>query len=263
MTPNEILTSSPLDLLFQNRNQQYGAYVLRKNYYTRLWMSLGISLSIFPLLFVMLQTGTSDDKPKAKEETVIIRDFSPPKIKEPLIKPQQTTVAHNTTVQRKYIDRINIVDNNKQVEIFTPQDQLNGAMPGTTSQPGTPGNGLQFEPRPIVQDKPQVINDAEPPLQSEPEYPGGVRAWIAFLQRNLRVPEDLGEGEKKTVLVRFQVSTEGNVTGFEILQSGGNSYDNEVIRVLKKMPRWKPAIQNNVPVARYFTQPVTFMGVSE
>jgi len=51
------------------------------------------------------------------------------------------------------------------------------------------------------------------------------------------------------------------VTNFEVIQSAGGMYDNEVIRVLKKMPKWKPAIQNNQPVARYFTQPVTFMGL--
>jgi protein TonB len=48
-----------------------------------------------------------------------------------------------------------------------------------------------------------------------------------------------------------------------VVQSAGAVFDNEVIRVLKKMPKWKPAIQNGQPVAVTFTQPVTFQAVEE
>jgi len=263
MTPNEILTASPLDLLFQNRNKQYGAYLLRKNYNIRLWTALGISLSILPLLFLLFDNGSSAQTEKQHGEIVYLRDFVPKKIKEPVIKPEKIVAQKTAVAQKKFITNIHIVDNNKTITPFTPQDQLNGFMPGTSNETGTPGNGLQFEARTVVTGPVESKPEVTPLKQSDPEYPGGVRAWLAFLQRNLRVPGDLGEGEKKTVLVRFQVSPEGMVTGFEILQSGGSEYDNEVIRVLKKMPRWKPAIQNNLPVARYFTQPVTFMGVGE
>ena len=51
---------------------------------------------------------------------------------------------------------------------------------------------------------------------------------------------------------------EGVVTNFKVVQSGGSDFDNEVIRVLKKMPRWLPAIQAGKPTAVIFTQPVTF-----
>jgi protein TonB len=265
MTPNEILNASPLDLLFQNRNKQYGAYILRKQYNSRLWVSLGIALSMMPLVFLLFSGGESTNDHKVSGETVVVREFTAKKIREPLIRPEKTSVAHQTTTAtRKYIDRIKIVDNNKLIPRFTPQDDVNNTTPGTSDQPGVPNAGLHVESHSIVGKEAPVVTEHFPPLvQSEPEFPGGARAWLAFLQKNLRVPGELGEGDKKTVLIRFQVSTEGMVTGFEILQSGGTIYDNEVIRVLKKMPRWKPAIQNNMPVARSFTQPVTFMGVSE
>ncbi|MBA2746852.1 MAG: energy transducer TonB, partial [Flavisolibacter sp.] len=54
-----------------------------------------------------------------------------------------------------------------------------------------------------------------------------------------------------------------DVNTFSILQSGGKAFDAEVIRVLKKMPKWKPAIQNGRPVAVSFSQPVTFVGVEK
>jgi periplasmic protein TonB len=65
------------------------------------------------------------------------------------------------------------------------------------------------------------------------------------------------------VIVRFSVGEDGSVTHFEIMQSGGSAFDNEVIRVLKKMPKWKPAVQNGKNVPVMFTQPVTFMAFEE
>src|ERR1044072_7803627 len=193
MTPNEILSSSALDLLFQNRNKQYGAYVLRRNYNSRLWTALGITLAIIPVLFFLFQGNHSAERDDARNETVILRDFTPPKIKEPVIKPEKIRAVQPAAAQKKFTDRIKIVDNNKTITPFTPQDQLNGFMPGTSNEPGTLGNGLQFESHTIVQGQPEKKPEAEPMIQSEPEYPGGVKAWLAFLQRNLRVPGDLNE----------------------------------------------------------------------
>ena len=84
-----------------------------------------------------------------------------------------------------------------------------------------------------------------------------------FLQRNLNAPSELEPGEKKTVSIRFFVSVDGAITDFEIVQSAGKTFDSEVIRVLKKMPKWRPAIQHGQPIARAFTQPVTFVGMEE
>ena len=77
------------------------------------------------------------------------------------------------------------------------------------------------------------------------------------------MPASLGKDELKTVRINFKVDVDGTVTGFTVLQSAGREFDNEVIRVLKKMPRWKPAMQNGRPVAVPFTQPVTFVGVEQ
>jgi protein TonB len=59
------------------------------------------------------------------------------------------------------------------------------------------------------------------------------------------------------------VDVDGVISNTEIMQSGGDKYDKEVIRVLRKMPKWIPALQNGIKVATYFVQPVTFMGVED
>ena len=95
-----------------------------------------------------------------------------------------------------------------------------------------------------------------------PEFPGGVEGLKRYLLRNLREPEGLQPGEKVVVLIRFVVDKDGSIDEATIVQSGGH-FDQEVLRVIKKMPRWKPGIQNNRFVAVYYTLPVTFVGFED
>jgi protein TonB len=85
-----------------------------------------------------------------------------------------------------------------------------------------------------------------------------MEAWTRYLQRMLRVPEDLESGDRKTVRVKFVVNATGEVTDAVITQSAGKEFDKEVLRVIGRMPKWKPGKQRGKPVASYFTQPVTF-----
>ena len=91
-----------------------------------------------------------------------------------------------------------------------------------------------------------------------PAFPGGYEVWMQFLNRNLKPPAEQAVGENKTVVVQFLVSADGEVSNIEITQSGGAAYDKEVLRVLKRMPKWKSAIEKGQPVNAIVTQPVTF-----
>jgi protein TonB len=268
MTSNEILQANVLDILFDNRNKQYGAYTLRKYYNNRLGLSLGIALGLVLLLFFFISqynSGESFSKPKPE---VIVKTFDLPA----RVKKQETPARPKAQRPPKQVTQVEfkrlVVTENIHVKTdLADQASLEHAQVSAKSITGAETTGATG---PVDRGSPSVVtkSDEKKPdpvemMQREPEFPGGMQAWIGFLSRNLRVPEELGAGEKKTVLIRFQVGTDGAVTGFEILQSGGTGYDHEVIRVLKRMPRWKPAIQNNLPVSRSFTQPVTFVGVEE
>lgn len=90
------------------------------------------------------------------------------------------------------------------------------------------------------------------------QYPGGINEFIKFLKRNLRSPQDLEEDEAVTVKIKFIVSLNGDLLGFNVTQTGGVVFDNEVIRVLKKMPKWIPGKSNGENVSSYYTIPVKF-----
>lgn len=266
MTGNEILKADMLDILFENRNKLYGAYTLRKYYNHRLFLSLVLALSVVIFLFLFVFKVESD-KTQAQIEYKIVEivdAFLPPP--EPIKKPapsQSRPASTQKASQQAFIDNVEIVNRDVTKAMPVQSDLIN------ISDQDMIGKNINISYPPAIPVRENNVipvqhnQPAEAPIQREPEFPGGSDAWVKFLRDHLQAPGQLEIGEKKTVLIKFLVSGDGSVTGFEVLQSGGRIYDKEVIRVLKLMPRWKPAIQNNKPVSRSFTQPVTFMGLEE
>ena len=90
-------------------------------------------------------------------------------------------------------------------------------------------------------------------------FPGGHDALLAYLKTNLVCPEnELGIGEKKVVVAKFLIQPDGSASNIQITKPGGSSFDREVIRVLRMMPKWEPHLTNGTPVSVSVTQPITF-----
>jgi protein TonB len=269
MTSQQILQSDLLDILFEKRNKLYGAYLLRKNYPMELGKALGITLLLVLALIFLGGSSESGQKidivgPEYKVSSVVIPDeVKPeppkPKVEEPAA-PQQVKTEVFTT-------KINTVD--KTVEPLATQNELNASAIGSDRIDGPPSPGIQPPQLPPVNNGGAgtadiAIEKKDPPLPNrQPQFPGGTEAWLNFLSKHLRPPQDLEPGEKRMCQIRFSVDEQGLITNFQVVQSGGSEFDNEVIRVLKKMPKWLPAIQNGKPAAVSFTQPVTFAAAEE
>lgn len=267
MTDKEILQADPLDILFENRNKAYGAYALRKYYNHRLQWALGISLGlVFILLMIDFSGGKNSINPMNKEKVLQLSNVELPedKPKQPdLPKPIESPRA-----QAKYTSQIKIVDDHLKTDM-PEQDLIDKSLISTETKDGAPpsetvqiaantneGNGNDAKIEKIEQAYPIFSH-------SDAQFPGGKEAFAEFLKRYLNTPADLEVGEKKVVVVRFMIDIDGVISRTEIIQSGGDKYDREVIRVLRKMPKWVPAIQNGTKVATYFTQPVSFVGIEE
>jgi protein TonB len=271
MTSHEILKSSLLDILFENRNKQYGAYALRKFYTNRMGTALAISCSsVLLLLFLMPSSSSSSiDLSLPEDKTIIVSTVDLPK--EEVVPPpvQAQPPAAKPIAQVDYQDFVVVPDNQADPSLPTIDDIRDAAISNTTVD-GVPDNN---QPVPTNTNEGNgastAVQNTEPappifdPIEKQPEFPGGVEAWRNFLSRYLQAPDELAAGERRTVQVRFMVSASGEVTSFEIVQSAGTSFDREVLRVLKKMPKWTPAIQNGHQIAVSFVQPVTFQGVEE
>jgi protein TonB len=191
-----------------------------------------------------------DEKKPAEQKAVAIK---------PPAKPDRVPVLVNNPNPDKLVpDRTDSTD-----YINGPKnDPGNGGDPNTVMQQGTPAGTSTGTNTPPANPEPPEQAIVEHP-EENPEFPGGMEAWTKYLQRMLRVPDDLEPGDRKTVKVRFVVSKEGEITDVIITQSAGVMFDKEVLRVIAKMPKWKPGKQRGKPVSSYFTQPVTFQGLEE
>lgn len=274
MNRNDILGASLLDILFDNRNKQYGAYELRQNYNQRMMYGLGIAIGLTGLLlflgFNFNSAGTTSIITSCALGPVELTEVNleqPPAQPQPAVKP---AAPQPPVATEHFTSTIEIVKDNVPIESALPPqtDLINAAIgtqhiegdaPTTVQQSPITETGTGAAPAAIAEEK---IYDFTA-VEKAAEFPGGMEAFQRFLARHLQTPEELTPDEKKTVQVRFVIQKDGAVLDMAVLRSAGPAYDNEVIRVLKKLPRWKPARQNGHDVAVAFTLPVTFVSSEE
>ncbi len=274
MTINQILTASFLDILFENRNKAYGAYTIRKEYPKNLMKALGLmvllvfAISVYVMSKPKINGGITLIQPSHDTLEITLAKHFPD---EP-IQPLQTRTVPATPPTRLDVPPV-IVPDNTDIDNPVPDRTDTTNVPGSANSSGTGDDGQNFvqgstsTTTTIISEPPPVVEPPAPPIlgtsEIAPEFPGGTEAWISYLQRMLRVPDDLEAGDRKTVLVKFVVNADGDVTDAIVIKSGGNVFDKEVLRVIARMPKWKPGKQNGKAVAVYFTQPVTFTASEE
>jgi len=277
MTNQEITQADMLDILFEHRNKAYGAYSLRREYNGRLLKALitGLGTVVLFTLMATVSHTTGSNNPAAKDDNmVVLRTVDipmPVKKDEVVIKktPAPVSPKKQTAAHIKYTSVVKIVPDKKLPQTEIPKNtELDSLAIATTSGKGEKGQAQPFIPALPAGNtgSGNGKGDEQPDfraVEKEPEFPGGQAALQKFLSLNLGAPEELAAGEKKLVQIRFKVDKDGSVNTFQIVTSGGDEYDKEVVRVCRKMPRWIPALQNgtNVPVS--YMLPVTFIGVEQ
>ena len=270
MKSEQFLTADLLDIIFENRNKAYGAYSIRKAYPSHLKKAMGIMLLLVVSvsLFVMSKPKRTITSQLAMNDTLAITLETIPEPDKPKEQkqPEERTVEAQPPTK---VDRpIEIVPDDQIIK-HPPIDRSDTTayVPGSDNKPAVGEGGGQFvQGKPgetnIIPNPPQVTATEEPAIlehpDENPEFPGGMEAWTRYLQRMLHVPDELESGDRKTVRVKFVVNANGEVTDAVITLSGGKEFDKEVLRVIGRMPKWKPGKQRGKPVASYFTQPVTF-----
>lgn len=274
MTNKEIIQANLLDIIFENRNKDYGAYALRRDYNHRLLIAMGAASSVI-LLFILINVlgkkegSVIPDSNKKNDMVITTVEFHNDKPKEPE-KPKQISKPVEKVAKIKSASKIEIVPDKTKIKDPVPfNDDIKNKAISDVNTIGKPYTGI-VEPNDKLVTNPgtgNIVVSTQPedfkPNERDPEFPGGPEALKRFLGNNLNTPGELESSEKKMVQIRFKVDKDGVVSSLEIVRSGGNEFDREVIRVCKKMPRWKPAIQNGVNVAVSYLLPVTFIRVEQ
>lgn len=268
MNSELILNSDVLDIVFEKRNKLYGAYTLRKFYNNRLIKSIGITLAVVSILSAFTFIPEKKVINIADTTFVIcsIGKIHPLEVKKKL--PNQR-IKSTISSQKKFLHPIIVEDKMKrdsmqEIKIVDLIGSTNVIVPGD-GKPGIIGeNFTAIEGgggEGFVKLVPEIIN-IETPIdhpEVEPTYPGGINALRKFLERNLINPTEMEQGEMVAVHVKFVVGYDGKVQKFTVVKDGGNIFNNEVIRVLKKMPEWIPGKSKGQNVAVYFTIPIKFV----
>jgi periplasmic protein TonB len=268
MDTNKILSADFLDLLFDNRNKDYGAYELRKTYQSRVTRAL-----IFTGIFVGLTfTGVvlaSKLDPKEKS-TYVIRDLTIEDIQpiEPEPIPEPPRRIEPVHVQTEQLTQFAVVDDNEVIEPPPTQDDLADAKIDVVKTDGVMDEGIAAvqtldDGKDIIEDK--IVKEPEifTKVEIDARFDGN---WEKFLLRNLNaeIPIDNGApaGNYK-VIMQFVVDIDGTVSEIKALSNHGYGLEQEAVRVLKKATKWEPAIQNGRQVKAYRIQSITFQVTEE
>jgi len=267
MNTNNILSASILDLVFEDRNKEYGAYELRKTYPRRITKALLITIVIAALVFAGAALANSF-KPKDSERFairgVVIKTI--PDEKDPIPPPEQKR-PEPVQMKTQAFTTLRIV-NEQDVDPPPTQTDLEDSKISDVTQAGVTDVGI-VETNVIDKGK-DII---EPPKTKESDDPIFVELqakfignWEKFLTRNLNgnVPSDNdAPAGSYRVIIQFVVDKEGNVSDIKPLTNLGYGMEQEAIRVLKKATKWEPGIQNGLAVKSYRIQPITFIVLGE
>lgn len=264
MKPTELLSAQLIDILFADRNKSYGAYQLRKSYSKRVNTALLITLLFAAAAFGSAALASGGKKKNPVYKTRIVHDLKPlpeDKPKEQLPEPERRTEAE--PVETRILATPEIVE---VVEHPMPdQETLATAEIGAVNQSGKPSEGIVEEIAPPG-DSHGIIAAKNEPEEDKPLMVVEVNAkfignWVKFLLNNLnaQVPIDNNAGPGRySVVIQFVVDKEGNVSEINPLTHHGFGLEEEAVRVIKKAPKWEPAIQNGYKVKAYHRQVITF-----
>ena len=242
------------DIIFRDRNKEYGAYNLRKRYNSTMSISLVVGLS-FSISLVLIPFFASDPGELQPVDRIDISASFDPTLLEPPIPPKSPAFVQPPA------GAIN------QLRSLPPEIVADGAVPegdmtATDILNQEIGDGKPVEVSPGEPDPAPVIPPDDLPrvfVKEMPSFPGGNAELMRYISEQIIYPEDaLMNRIQGTVILRFVVSRTGEVINVELIRGIDPLLDNEAIRVVSGLPRWRPGKQEGVPVPVYFTMPVTF-----
>ena len=274
MDINKIQSADILDILFDGRNKEYGAYELRKTYNKRIKFSMAGMLLICILMLVGSLIANSTKKSKTE---LVVADMELTKVNEekkpepppppppPKQEPPKVEMAKFTPPKIVKDEDVKPEEEIKEVE------KMEDTKIGTINQEGAKDEGVVAPPvekSTGVVEAPKAEEDYDKVftvVQIAAEFPGGLPAWTKYLERNLNrdLPVENGAPPGKyTVVVSFIVSKTGAISDVVAENDPGYGTKAEAIRVITKGPSWKPAVQNGRNVIYRHRQSITFQ-VSE
>ena len=270
----DLIDNGWVDLVFEGKNQAYGAYQLRKDTGKRNLKALITMFLIFAAIAAIVIAKVSIDNYIASRNAAIETDVELQSLAEK--KEAKAEKKDEPEVEKIEIERVKSSvaftvpeikkdDEVKEEQEIKSQDELqetNTAI-GAFNVEGNDETGGE-----VLKAK-EVIAEPEPPKVEEtkvfdvveemPQFPGGQAALLEYLAKNIKYPVVAEEnGVQGRVIVTFVVERDGSITDVKVVKSVDPSLDKEATRVVKSMPKWQPGKQNGSAVRVKYTVPVQF-----
>ena len=272
MAKIDLIDNGWVDLVFEGKNQAYGAYQLRKNTGKRNLWSIVIMLIIAALIAAVvganaiISANSEDDAEIAADVNLSALAEKKPEVEEKApVKVEEAKPVEQVKSSVKFVPPVikedDKVNEDKQMEVQEEQNRSRTAIGGCDVKGNTDDADAHtlkaVEEVEQPKEKPKEDNKIFDVVEQQPTFSeGNPAAWLA---KHMQYPPMAAEnGIQGRVTVGFVVEKNGTISNVRVLRGVDPSLDKEAVRVVKSMPKWNPGMQNGEPVRVNYTVPVNF-----
>ena len=273
MAKIDLIDNGWVDLVFEGKNQAYGAYQLRKNTGIRNLKALAVMFAAFLIIAGIVYAKVSIENYIASKNAAIEADVELQSLAEK--KEIKEEKKDEPEVEKIEVERVKssvaftVPEIKKDEEVKEDQEmksqddlaETNTAIGAFTVEGNDETAEVKHveekiaEPEPVKEEETKVFDVVE----QMPSFPGGPSALMQYLSSNIKYPVVAEEnGVQGRVVCTFVVERDGSITDVRVVKSVDPSLDKEAVRVVKGMPKWIPGKQNGSAVRVKYTVPVTF-----
>lgn len=272
MSKIDLISNAWCDLVFEGKNQAYGAYKLRKGTSKRnLWSIIIVliaAVAIFSAIAIKnvieanqkVAVTTAVELSKIDKTPKVEKKKAAPKIEQPKVVEKVKSSIKFTAPVIKEDSEVKPEEEMKTQEDLQKTKTTIGAFT-VVGNDEIDGEVLKAkeeiaQPEPPKNEEENKVFDV---VEEQPSFPGGQGALMSWLHDNIKYPVVAAEnGIQGKVIVQFIVGKNGSISNVKVLRSVDPSLDKEAVRVVSNMPNWTPGKQNGASVNVRFTLPVTF-----
>lgn len=245
------------DVVFEERNKNYGAFLLRKSYNKNVAIALFLALLFFFFVIAYPLLAGLTDNISSKIETKVDCNFT--ELSEP---PEKQEIQLPELPEPLPVERYTVpilVDSAVIDDDGGLADLMYNTQNGTPPDIGDGGIIVVKEPEKNSPIEPISNNEVFLNVQEMPEFIGGIEKMHEYLSKNIVYPQIAKDnGIKGKVHVKFVVEKDGSISNVTLLNDIGGGCGEEALRVINSMPKWRPGKQNSTTVRVWFVLPIHF-----
>ncbi|HZV68867.1 MAG TPA: TonB family protein [Saprospiraceae bacterium] len=269
MENERLLRTSMDDIVFDGRNKSYGAFQLRRLYDKHMTRAMLVGMLFFllvvgsPQIISMIKGFLPDTSEELKNTEVILAEPPPLDPNKPPPPPPPRVIPPPLKDQIRFVppvvkkdDEVIIEDTPPDKDTIAEKEIANVTMKGDSVHGEEPA---YEEPTPVVIEEP-VSEEPFTYVEQMPTFPDGTEAMYKYIYQQIKYPAIAREnGISGQVIVQFVVTKDGDIQKAKVVRGISGGCNEEALRVVNGMPRWKPGKHNGRAVPVTFTLPIKFV----